>query len=79
METLNPSQPLEILCLLLTAIVVVQEFLPPTAGKTLWQRPQLAHIARFDRRDETPDRRRQQLRMLNESRRTQRRTNRDAY
>lgn len=79
METLNPTQTLEILCLLLTVIVAAQVLLPASAGKTLWQRPQLVRMARFDRRQEGKDRRNQQVRMLVESRRNQRRTSLDGY
>lgn len=79
METLNPTQTLEILCLLLTVVVAAQVFFPPTGGKTLWQRPQLVRMVRFDRRGDDTERRRQQVRMLVESRRNQRRSPQDSY
>lgn len=79
METLNPTQTLEILCLMLTVIVAAQVFFPSTGGKTLRQRPQLLRMVRFDRRGDDTDRRRQQMRMLVESRRNQRRAPEESY
>ena len=79
MESLNPAHTLEILCLLLTVIVAAQVLFPSAGGKTLWQRPQLARMARFDRREDGKDRRSQHVRMLVESRRNQRRSLLDDY